>query len=75
MRKKIRQRTIFVNRFIWFALFFGICIGAFFSGERVLYLTAVVLFALPILSYTITFALLRGLRVFRAQPESISKNE
>ncbi|MCL2577996.1 MAG: DUF58 domain-containing protein [Defluviitaleaceae bacterium] len=74
MKKKRRIPTLFINRFIWATLFLGICIGAFFSGERILYLTAVVLFVLPFLSLIITFALLRGLRVFRSQPETIMKN-
>jgi uncharacterized protein (DUF58 family) len=63
-----------VNRFTWITIFLAACVGAWVTGERILYLAAAVFFALPILSYIITaFALLIGLRVFRSQPAAISK--
>jgi len=73
LKKRVRVRTVFVNRFIWLALLLGMGVGAWFTGQRILYLTAVVFFVLPILSYIITLALLLGLRVFRSQPQAISK--
>jgi len=71
---KRRLSVIFINRFIWITLFLGICVGAWFTGQRVLYLTAVVLILLPVFSLAITFALLRGLRIVHSQPETILKN-
>ena len=69
-----KKRALFVNRFVWAVIFLGVLTGAWFTGERILYLTAAVLFALPIFSYVITSGLLRGLRVKRKQPDAIVKN-
>ncbi|MCL1883283.1 MAG: DUF58 domain-containing protein [Defluviitaleaceae bacterium] len=77
MSKKFRAkriRAISVNRFIWVLMFVGVCIGAWFSGERILFLAATILFALPIISYIYTYFLLRGIKVSRSQPDTIMKN-
>jgi uncharacterized protein (DUF58 family) len=55
-------------------VFSAVITGAWLSGERILYLSALVLFLLPILSYCISFLLLRGLRVSRTQPDAVTKN-
>jgi len=64
-----------INRIFWLVILVGVGIGAFFSGQRILYLAAAVLLVLPFVSYVITFLLLRGLRVFRSQPNAVLKNE
>jgi uncharacterized protein (DUF58 family) len=61
-------------KIIWAVFLIGAAVGAWILGERILYISAIVLFALPILSYAITFLLLRGLKVSHAQPESVAKN-
>lgn len=72
--RDMSKRTFFINRFIWAALILGALTGAWFSGERLLYLFAVVLLALPAASFIIAFFLLRGLKVSREQPVFVLKN-
>jgi uncharacterized protein (DUF58 family) len=68
------SKKLLLGRCIWVFLLGAVFAGAWFSGERILYLTLVLLVALPVVSYVMTFLLLRGLKVFRNQPDSIVKN-
>ena len=63
------------NRIIYIALFLAIIIFAFVSGERLAYLSALVLFVLPIVSYVLTFITLRTLSVKQTAPTTIVKQE
>jgi uncharacterized protein (DUF58 family) len=62
-------------KIIWGFFLITAAAGAWFLGERLLYVSAVVLFVLPFLSYTLTSLLLKGLKVTYEQPKSITKNE
>ena len=68
------RHTIF-NRLLYIGIFLGVIIYAFVTGERVLFVSAVVLTALPIISYVITFIMLRGLGVKQATPPTVLKHE
>lgn len=70
---RAKNRVLIVNRFIWAVIFVGVCVGAWFTGERVLYLSAAVLVFLPAASLGISFFLLRRLRVSRKQPNAVLK--
>ncbi|MCL1862822.1 MAG: DUF58 domain-containing protein [Defluviitaleaceae bacterium] len=62
-----------INRFVWGVILLGVGIGAYFSGERIMFLAALVLILLPTASYITMYFLLRKLRVSVAQPASVMK--
>ena len=73
MRLLPTERTINTTAYTFFSV--AAAASAWFSGERVLYVAAAALFLLPALSYTITFAMLRGLRVKQIVPRTLVKEE
>ena len=70
-----RPKAITINRLLYTVVLLTVAIYAWFSGERVLYVGTVVLLLMPVLSYVVTFIMLRGLRVKQSVPRSIVKNE
>ena len=66
---------IVANRVIYIALLLAVTLFAITSGERMAYISAVVLFILPLISFTITFVMIRVLVVKQDIPESIVKAE
>ncbi|MCL2198600.1 MAG: DUF58 domain-containing protein [Defluviitaleaceae bacterium] len=67
------MRKLFVNRFVWVVILLGVVAGAYFSGERIMFVSAFVLVVLPMVSYAAMYFLLRGLRVSVVQPASVMK--
>jgi uncharacterized protein (DUF58 family) len=65
---------LFTNRFYWAVFFLGACAGAWFFGERIFFVSAVVLVALPAVSFFAAYFLLRWLRVSFSRPDSVVKN-
>ncbi|MCL1878629.1 MAG: DUF58 domain-containing protein, partial [Defluviitaleaceae bacterium] len=63
------------QRILWLVMFVAACVGAYFSGERILFFSAAVLVILPIASYVVTFLSLRGVEIIHTQPEAVVKNE
>lgn len=63
------------QRILWSVIFVAVSIGAYFSGERILFFSAAVLIILPAASYALTFFALRGIRVSHKQPEVVLKGE
>ena len=70
-----KMTPIGLNRLIYVCTLITVIIYAFMTGERVLYVGLVVLLLLPVLSYTITFIMLRGLTVKQFVPKSVNKYE
>lgn len=67
-------KLITANRML-FVIFFGAASTfAYFTGERLAYITAMVLFIAPAASFIITFVALRWLRVTQALPATVVKN-
>jgi len=64
-----------LNRLIYVCTLITVTIYAWLSGERVLYVGLIVLLLLPVLSYIVTFIMLRGLNVKQSVPKSVQKNE
>ncbi|MCL2840527.1 MAG: DUF58 domain-containing protein [Defluviitaleaceae bacterium] len=61
---------------IWYIIFLiGTGVYAWLSGERILYVTFIVLFALPLVSYVLTLVRIRGLRIKQNIPDAVLKNE
>ncbi|MDR0272180.1 MAG: DUF58 domain-containing protein, partial [Clostridiales bacterium] len=73
--KRTPKQTLLVNRIAWVILIVGVFICAWFSGERALYLSAVILIMLPLASYAASFLLLWGIKISRRQPKCVTKNE
>ena len=63
------------NRVIYAALLLAVIMFAITSGERMAYISAVVLVVLPPISFAITFVMLKMLVVKQVIPESIIKAE
>ncbi|MCL1844077.1 MAG: DUF58 domain-containing protein [Defluviitaleaceae bacterium] len=64
-----------INRALWLMILVATAAGAWFSGERILYVASVVLFVLPVFSYILTFFMLKKLRVFQGVPKNVLKND
>ena len=73
-RRKIGRESI-ANSLIWGAVVGALLVGAWFTNERVLYVAAVVLLALPLVSLVFTLILLRAVRVAQDVPLTIVKNQ
>ena len=69
------KKPLIVNRLLYAAFLLGTGGYAWISGERMLYVTFGVLAALPVISYVLTFFLLRGLQVTQLVPDAIIKND
>jgi len=75
LKRISRIKPITANRILYAALLTAVCVFAFTSGERLAYITATVLFVVPVVSCIITFLMLRGLRVGEKIPSAIVKNK
>ncbi|MCL2287315.1 MAG: DUF58 domain-containing protein [Firmicutes bacterium] len=72
--KSIRDiKHITANRIMYTVLLAAVCIFAWSSGERLAYISAAVLIIVPLVSYVITFFMLRVLRVRQDVPATIVK--
>ena len=70
-----RFSRVVANRVIYLPLLLAVMIFAITSGERMLYISAVVLVVLPPISFAITFIMLRALVVKQDIPETVVKAE
>jgi len=68
-----RIRNITANRLTYGILFGAVCVFAWTSGERLAYISAIVLFAVPAVSCLVTAATMFWLRVEQDVPERIVK--
>ena len=68
------KKKLLFNKIIWAVIFIIVFLGAWFTGERILYLTTIVLFVLPVSSFLLSFLLVFGIKVSCKQPKKILKN-
>jgi len=71
--KRLKPTT--ANRILYGMLLVGVAILAWTSGERLAYLSLLVLFIMPVASLVFTFVALQGLRVRQGIPHTVIKNE
>jgi len=62
------------NRILWVFVLIVTLVGAWFFGERALYMAAIVLVILPVASCIVSFLLFMRLKVTHKQPFTVSKN-
>ena len=62
------------NRCLWIFVLFVTLAGAWFFGERALYMAAIVLVILPLASCVVSFLLFTRLKVTYKQPATVMKN-
>jgi len=70
---KIKKST--ANRILYLLVVIAVLVFAWISGERIAYISAIVLVALPIVSLVVTLAMLAGLRVWQEIPKTVVKNQ
>jgi len=68
-------KAITANRILYAMLLVAACVFALTSGERLAYITVTVFFIVPMISYVITFLMLRMLKVGESVPATIVKNQ
>lgn len=74
LKKLNTIKHITANRIIYSILVFAVVVFAYFSGERLAYLTATVLIVMPIISLAITALSIFTLHVKEEIPQSVLKN-
>ena len=70
-----RVSRVAANRIVYAALLLAVTVFSITSGERMAYISAVVLLVLPVVSFVINFVMLRMLVVTQNVPDSILKTE
>jgi uncharacterized protein (DUF58 family) len=63
------------NRALYLVFLLFLAVVTYMEGERLLYVALAVLAAMPVLSYAVTFFLLRFLQVTQHAPPSVVKNQ
>jgi len=63
------------NRVVYAVLLLAVVIFAFTSGERMAYVSVVVLFVLPIISFSLTFVMLKWFNMKQTVPTTVLKGD
>jgi len=71
--KRLKPTT--ANRILYGTLLVGVAMLAWTTGERLAYLSLLVLSVMPVASLVFTFVALRGIRVGQGIPHTVIKNE
>ena len=70
---KIKKST--ANRILYVLVMIAVLVFAWISGERIAYISAIVLVALPVVSLVVTLVMLASLRVWQEIPKTVVKNQ